>query len=698
MTKLVVLSDPALIELVGVHLDDKAFIAVDTETTGVGKEAIVVGASFCGDVGIAHYAVTHTWDPVDKVLVPHPANIAAVKKVLQTLPGKALVMHNGLFDCEKIETNYGIRLIDSLHTDTMILAHLLDENRPVGLKELAGARYGADSTKEAQEMKASVIANGGEWSVRNKEMYKADPQLLGKYGAQDTALTLRLFYDMVEELYEQRLDKFFYEDESMPLLRGSTYELNATGLKVDQPKLLALKQTLIAEIEEARAFVYQEITPHVKAKYPGTNKKNTFNIGAGQQLSWLLFGVLGLEFGVLTKGGKDLCKQMGWRVPYHPAGKRDLLATLEREAGAILEPASVVNGKKKAAKKIKQPWAYIAADKAILKKHAVKYKWIEKLLELRAKEKLLSTYVEGIQERMQYGIIHPSFLQHGTTSGRYSSRNPNFQNLPRDDRRVKSCIISRPGKSFVGADYSQLEPRVFAYFSNDARLLDAFKGADDFYSVIGMEVFEKTDCVPRKEGSDDAFGVKYKKLRDISKVIALSSTYGSTAFKLAGTIGKSVDDTQADIDSYFEKFPGVKRMMIESHEMAKKQGWVENLFGRKRRIPEAMRINRIYGNKPHAELPYEARSLLNLSINHRIQSTGASIMNRAAIAFRNLCKEAGIEAKVVLQVHDQLVAECDDKDAEDVAVLMQHAMENTTILPTIALEAVPKVGKNLAEL
>lgn len=166
---------------------------------------------------------------------------------------------------------------------------------------------------------------------------------------------------------------------------------------------------------------------------------------------------------------------------------------------------------------------------------------LERLLEYQRKIKILNTYVEGIQERTRYGIIRPSFLRHGTTSGRYLSRNPNFQNLPRDDKRIKGCITARPGRTFVGADYSQLEPRVFAYFSKDERLLQAFRGTDDFYSVIGMEVYGKTDCTPQKEDSPDAFGIKYKRLRDLSKVIALASTYGATASKLASTTGKSVE-------------------------------------------------------------------------------------------------------------------------------------------------------------
>ena len=139
-------------------------------------------------------------------------------------------------------------------------------------------------------------------------------------------------------------------------------------------------------------------------------------------------------------------------------------------------------------------------------------------------------------------------------------------------------------------------------------------------------------------------------------------------------------------------------MMKESHEQAKRDGCVRNIFGRPRRIPDATRISKLYGGTPASELPYEFRSLLNLSTNHRIQSTGASIVNRAAIAFKENCAKAGIDCKIVVQVHDSIVAECSEEDAENVSILLQDAMENTTILEGVALEAVPKIGNNLSEV
>jgi len=138
--------------------------------------------------------------------------------------------------------------------------------------------------------------------------------------------------------------------------------------------------------------------------------------------------------------------------------------------------------------------------------------------------------------------------------------------------------------------------------------------------------------------------------------------------------------------------------MLKYHAQAKAEGRVTNLFGRPRRIPAAKQLTELYGNAEHHELPYEARNILNLAMNHPIQSTGASIVNRSAIALHKNLHRAGINAKIVLQVHDSLIVECDEQDAESVKLLMQDAMENTCELPGVRLIAEPKIGYNLAEV
>lgn len=685
-------------------LPEDAFIAYDTETVSTEHGTPVIGFSFAAEVDRAFYVVLSYWDTSSQKLVDLETKELA-KDIVSRLNGRQLIMHNALFDCARTVENYGVELMPSVHTDTMILAHLLDENRACGLKELGAFLFGEDARQEQTEMKASVVTNGGCLTKDRYELYKADCDLLAKYGAKDALLTLKVFYELVPQLIEQGLDRFFYEEESMPLLRGPTYQLNSSGLSVNPQKIQTLQKELEAECMELRAYVEKEIFPHVKDKYPGTSKVKTFNIDAPKQLAWLLFVQLGNEFGRLTDAGREVCKALDMKLPYAPAAKRAFIREVTARKGEVYA-AGAWNPKTKKMgrpKVIADWWHYTACGKGILTQLAPKYRWVEKFIEYKKSDKLLGTYVIGIQERMKYNTIRPSFLQHGTTSGRYSSRNPNFQNLPREDKRVKGCIEAGKGFIFVGADQSQLEPRVFASVSQDERLCKCFESGEDFYSVIGAPVFKKFHCGLTKK-APDSFAVQFPALRDKAKIIALATPYGRTASQMAEAMNISRDEAQEIIDDYFTAYPAVHKMMTDSHKMAMKDGVVYSLYGRPRRMPDAKLIGRRYGKLAHNELPYEARTPLNLAMNHRVQSSAASIMNRAAI---EVCRRVDAAAevdprwakvKIVLQVHDELILRGPEELAAEMCVLLKDCMENTVVLPGVKLEAEPKAAYCLADL
>lgn len=681
------------------YLIDKTLVAYDTETTGVDKDSQIIGFSVCADVEVGYYVILSYWDPEKRKLLDLETKQGA-KALIQSLVHMNLIMHNAPFDCARTFENFGVELMPSVHTDTLMLGHLLNENRSNGLKERGVELYGADARAEQAAMKASVLKNGGQLTKDCYELYKADSELLAMYGAKDAILTLKLFYNDVPLLYEQRLDTFFYDEETMPLLRGPTYQMNTTGLRIDPDKIQLLKQQLQADCLEAKGFIDKEVAPHVAETYPGTSKVKTFNIGASQQRAWLLFWKLDNEFKTLTDEGGEVCKFLNLNRPYSKGEKTQFLRMCLDSKGAVYCESKFNHKTKKMSrsKKIGDPWKYVACGKDTMGLYADKYKWVARFMEYTKNLKLLNTYVEPIQEKAKYNIIRPSFLQHGTTSGRYSSKQPNFTNLPRDDKRVKACIVSRPSKVFVGADFSQLEPRVFASVSQDERLLKCFADGDDFYSVIGAGVFNKTDCTLIKDDSPDSFPVKYKKLRDVAKVIALATPYGATPNQIASKIGKSKDESAEIIRDYFDNYPGVEKMMLDSHEQAKSKGVVYSLYGRPRRMPKALEINEMYGNMTTSQLPYEIRNLLNLAMNHRVQSTAASITNRAMVRFYENCAAAKIDCRIVIMVHDEIIVECADEDAQDVSLLLKDAMENACHLPGVALVAEPKIANNLADL
>jgi DNA polymerase I-like protein with 3'-5' exonuclease and polymerase domains len=698
MEKLIIVKTLKELKELEYYLNDKDYISYDVETTGTDKEAQVIGFSICADIDVGYYVILSFWDGASNKICDLETKKGA-KAFIERLVGKSLVMQNAPFDCARTRENFGVELMPYVVHDTLVGGHLLNENRLNGLKERAVELYGADERKEQAAMKASVEKNGGMLTKANYELYKADADLIAEYGAKDAIMTLKIFYNDVPLLFEQKLDKFFYDDETMPLLRGPTYDMNTTGLRVDPEKLQKLKETLEAECLDAKGFIYKEITPLVKDKYPGTSKAKTFNIGSSKQLAWLLFIHLNRPFNTLTKGGRELCKALNMKLPYTLSAKKEFIQTVSEHKGEIYADGKYNPKTKKQGrpKKVGDPWNYLQCGKVTLALLAPKYKWVEKFMEYAKNMKLLNTYVLGIQGKMKYNVIHPNFLQHGTTSGRYSCKHPNFQNLPRDDKRVKACIIARPGNVFVGADYAQLEPRVFASTSRDETLCGCFARGEDFYSVVGAPIYGKTDCSMFKSDAN-SFAKKHPKLRDDSKIIALATPYGRTAFQQAATMGITTDEAQDLINKYFEAYPKVELMMLESHEQAKKHGVVYNLFGRPRRMPEAMEIPEIYGNASHGELPYTARNLLNLAMNHRVQSTAASIMNRAAIACWKGIQQFNGLVKIVLQVHDELVLEGPEHLKEQMVKILKDAMENTTKLPGVDLVAEPKIALNLADL
>lgn len=707
-------------------------VAVDSETTGLSASAEVVGISLAQSEEEAYYIVTAEWR-VDiqntivncetcnglGILLPGDdlcsdcegskgtekteflnghlfkfPNKEKVIELLQVIQTKQVVMHNAPVDWNWIKRNYGVDLLDAIAFDTMTAAHLVNENRRVSLKELGYTELGDESAKNEQaEMKESVIARGGIWETKrggNKEMFKAESHILGLYGAQDALLTLRLFYRLAPQLQEQGLTDFYYE-ECLPLLLGPTCDLSFSGIKCDLDAFAKLQSELKIEIALLENAVQTDIAPYVKDEYPKGfgNGKNQFNFGSGNMLAWLLFVKLKNDWKKLTDSGRDLAKSLIGRAPYNPSGRRQFAKAISDAVDIKGQPLKIQK--------------YLKVDKKVLKGFSEKYVWINNLLEMRRLRRLLNSYAEAIPEQAEYGIIRPSFMQTGTTSGRYSSKSPNFQNLPREDKRIKSCLIARPGKVFVGADQSQLEPRVFASISGDFSLLACFESGQDFYSVVGAPVFGHEECSLFKEDKD-SFAKKFPHLRDRSKVIALATPYGRTAIQQAEEMGISIDEAQELIDKYFQLYPSVEKMMHESHEMAKKDGAVYSFFGRPRRIPEAKKINRIYGNKPHRDLPYEARTLLNLGMNHRVQSTASSVMNRIAIALFHTCRElealdsAWTEVKQVLQVHDEIVLEGPESLANDMSAVLKDAMENTVSLPGVKFVTEPKIGRRLSDL
>jgi DNA polymerase-1 len=261
------------------------------------------------------------------------------------------------------------------------------------------------------------------------------------------------------------------------------------------------------------------------------------------------------------------------------------------------------------------------------------------ILEYRGIAKLKSTYTDKLPEQIdpQTGRIHTSYHQAVAATGRLSSSDPNLQNIPirtPEGRRIRQAFVAPPGWSLVAADYSQIELRIMAHLSGDAGLLAAFAEDRDVHQATAAEVFG----VPLAGVSADQ--------RRSAKAINFGLIYGMSAFGLARQLGIGRGEAQQYVDLYFERYPGVKRYMEETKNQAREAGFVETLFGRRLYLPEIASRNQ-------ALRQYAERS----AINAPMQGTAADIIKRAMITVDAWLQSSGLPARLIMQVHDELVLE-----------------------------------------
>ncbi len=284
------------------------------------------------------------------------------------------------------------------------------------------------------------------------------------------------------------------------------------------------------------------------------------------------------------------------------------------------------------------------------------------LLEYRELTKLKSTYIDSLPESVDPGTgrIHTTFNQIGAATGRLSSHDPNLQNIPVRTERgemIRRCFVPADGMSFVVADYSQVELRLLAHLSQDKLLVDAFNRGGDIHRETAAIVFEVELTAVTSE------------MRDQAKTINFATLYGQGAFSLSNQLGITKQEAKKFIDVYFERFSGVRRFLDRQIETAKTNGHVETIFGRRRYIPELKDSNfntRAFGER--------------LAMNSPIQGSAADLIKIAMVQLAEALKSAGLGAKMLLQVHDELVVESPRPEVDAVMGLMKAKMEGAAEL------------------
>ena len=323
----------------------------------------------------------------------------------------------------------------------------------------------------------------------------------------------------------------------------------------------------------------------------------------------------------------------------------------------------------------KTPGGQPSTAENVLQQLSEDYELPKIILEHRTLSKLKSTYTDKLPSQISpsTGRIHTSFNQTGTSTGRLSSSDPNLQNIPirtEDGRRIRQAFEAPNGYQLISADYSQIELRVIAHLSKDEGLLKAFKEGQDIHSSTASEVFE----VDLQEVEPDQ--------RRSAKAINFGLIYGISAFGLSKQLGINRNLAAEYMDIYFSRYPGVRKYMNKTKTEAKKTGYVETLYGRRLYLPEISTGNAI--RRQAAE---------RVAINAPVQGTAADIMKKAMLSVNDSLKKQKIDAKLILQVHDELVVESHEKDTEKVTKILTDSMSKAAKL-SVPLEVEIGIGKN----
>ena len=321
-----------------------------------------------------------------------------------------------------------------------------------------------------------------------------------------------------------------------------------------------------------------------------------------------------------------------------------------------------------------------STDASVLTELAKDHEIAALVIRYRELSKIKKTYIDTlplIAASSRDGRLHTTYHETVTTTGRISSSDPNLQNIPvRTDfgRQIRECFVPlRPTDLFVSADYSQIELRVLAHLSKDQKLQEAFNSGADFHTATAAHVF---GLAPQDVTSE---------LRSRAKAVNFGIVYGQQAFGLSQSLGISFQEAKDMIDRYFEAYPNVRTFLDDTIEHARQRGYAETMFHRKRHIPElhsSNSNNRAFGERT--------------AMNHPMQGSAADIIKKAMVAVQRRLMEEGFQAKLLLQVHDELDFSCPPEEVDRLSIMVKEVMESVVVCD-VPLVVDVGVGPNWAE-
>lgn len=612
------------------------------------------------------------------------------------------------------------------------------------------------ANEEQVELKQSIKNNGGGISKTNFEIFKADLEILSKYASADTDLTLRLCNHFLPKLQEEGLVEFFFEQEVMPIYKEVTIPMEEYGVDLDMDLIQQTYKDILKDLEINKKIVIDSLLKTSEAKkwivdtaireHPPKNK-GMWAQKLAERYSLAL--PRSQNTGKYSLTAKNIAKlEDSPAKQFLETGDTEVLEEVEvarismsiwkekndgdflniqskKHLGEIvfdymgIEPLTTT---KKGASKF---------DIGMIEELSKTYTWAENLRIYNKLIKIRSTYIERFLNNSEDGRYYPYFKQHGTVSGRYGS---DLQQLPKPKEEgedapiivrytniIRAFFIAGKNRKFIDADYTSLEPHCFASVTGDEALCNIFNNEHDFYSTVAIKT-EKLDQdkknYPNGVSADSKSEVFLKKIdpikRQTAKSYSLGVAYGMSGYALGRTLNIPTKDADKLVDGYLNGFPKLKKWREESREYVKKHGYIRNYVGRIRHLPTVKKIydkfednildwkfrkqlEDQYGKAEVYKVYAEYRNGLNNCLNYQLQSLAASVVNRAALKINRKAKQLGYDATVVAQIHDQLVINIAQDQAEDFAPIVQEIMENNLKLPGISLKAPPEIADNLRD-
>jgi DNA polymerase I-like protein with 3'-5' exonuclease and polymerase domains len=646
--------------------------AVDLETTGLDyTQDRIVGVSFTFSDGRSYYVVLeHTVPEGEGHKLQRFCPKAEVVRLLQPLFAQedvTILAHNAKFELHFL-SKAGLQINAQL-LDTMLAAQILDENRSVGLKQLA------DSVGMKLTEYAALTHYPG---FGKKEILGVPLEAVADYAMDDTETTWRLWEQLQPQLEAEDVVAPYY-DIWMPLL-PVLQEMEARGIAMDMDRVREARDHYVEVARHAEIAIWREgiamvlsrlTTPEELPKQyfmPLRDLDEEYEPTVGGPGSYVV--VRGTKLPVWRKYRKDGTESKGVlaKIPwFNPGSGPQLRDLLVNHLGLKLEGEIAPNFTK---------GGDVSIDKDTLK--ILRYEMGEKappvldaLLTYRKASKLLSTYLNVYLEQCDaadHHTLRTTFNQASTDTGRLSSSKPNLQNQPargEEGKLIRSLFVARPGHSLVVADYSMMELRVAANLSRDPAMINAFKHNLDLHgwTAAGQQGVDYADFMERYEAGDpDA-----KRHRFIGKTSNFGLLYGMGAVKFqrlllvdAG-VKVSLEESEELIEDFRRTYPVLRQWKMGVMRYIGRKGYITTLSGRKRRLPEAF-----------SDVEWMKNRAMRMGVNAYVQGSCADIINKAIPAIQDYFRYLG--GSLLLQVHDELVGEVPTEHAKQAANLMSKLM------------------------